>query len=130
MRCDVRQGLPATRLRWIVERGDTMEIEGRAVRPEDNGYLSFQHAANATLADTRTRLEPFPGLRRRPRRSITGGPVTQMHYARKGIVTPEMEFIAIRENLGRDKGVSNEQNRSALGFQHRGESFGASIPDF
>ena len=128
--CDVRQGLPATRLAWIVQRGDTVEIEGRAVRPEDNGYLSFQHAASAAQVDTRTRLEPFPGLKRQPRRSATGGPVTQMHYARKGLITPEMEFIAIRENLGREKAYLNVENRSSLQFQHRGESFGASIPAF
>jgi phosphomethylpyrimidine synthase len=128
--CDVRQGLPATRLAGILQRGDTVEIEGRAVRPEDNGYLSFQHAASAAQSETRSRLEPFPGLKRRPRRSTTGGPVTQMHYARNGIVTPEMEFIAIRENLGREKAYLKVENRSSLQFQHRGESFGASIPAF
>src|ERR1041385_7117756 len=58
--CDVRHGLPALRQRWIVERGDTVEIDGRSVRPEDNGYLSFQHAAAATQGDSRTRLEAFP----------------------------------------------------------------------
>jgi phosphomethylpyrimidine synthase len=128
--CDVRQGLAATRLAWILQRGDTVEIEGRAVRPEDNGYLSIQHAASAAQSETRSRLEPFPGLKRRPRRSTTGGPVTQMHYARKGIITPEMEFIAIRENLGRENAYLKVENRSSLQFQHRGESFGASIPAF
>src|SRR5215467_9647554 len=101
--CDVRQGLPAIRQEWVVNRGDTLEIEGRAVRPEDNGYLSFRHASIASEGDGRTRLESFPGLRRKPRRSADGKPVTQMHYARKGIITPEMEYIAIRENLGREK---------------------------
>ena len=103
--CDVRQGLPAIRIHWIVDRGDTVEVEGRQVKPEDNGYLSFQHATHAAESESRTRLESFPGLRRRPRRSATGGPVTQMHYARKGIITPEMEFIAIRENLGSRNGA-------------------------
>jgi phosphomethylpyrimidine synthase len=128
--CDVRQGLPAIRMHWIVDRGDTVETEGRAVRPEDNGYLSFQHAATASQADSRTRLESFPGLRRRPRKSATGGPVTQMRYAKQGIVTPEMEFIAIRENLGRAQAYEKHSDRSSRQFQHAGESFGARVPDF
>ena len=77
--CDPRQGLPAIRTPWIMERGDTVAIEGRAVRPEDNGYLSFQHANLATQGETRTRLESFPGLKRQPRRSATGRSVSQMY---------------------------------------------------
>jgi phosphomethylpyrimidine synthase len=127
--CDVRQGLPAIRQEWIVDRGDTAEIEGRAVRPEDNGYLSFRHASAATQADGRSRLESFPGLKRKPRRAFDGKPVTQMHYARKGIITPEMEYIAIRENVGREKEYATSKNRSNLHFQHPGQSFGAAIPE-
>jgi len=128
-RCDVRHGLPAIRQQWIIDRGDTVEIEGRAVKPEDNGYLSFQHATAAMQTDSRMRLESFPGLKRRPRRSANGVAVTQMHYAKKGIITPEMEFIAIRENMGREKAYETQRNRASLQFQHRGESFGAAIPD-
>ncbi len=130
IRCDVRQGLPGIRHDGIRGRGDTGEVAGRPVRPEDNGYLSFQHATLAMQADTRSRLESFPGLRRQPRRSADGKPVTQIHYARNGIVTPEMEYIAIRENLGREKAYSSEPKRSNLHFQHPGQSFNASIPDF
>src|SRR5690606_28981438 len=68
-------------------------------------------------------------------RARSGACVTQMHYARKGIITPEMEFVAIRENLGRMErrhlaGVAEKSDRSSLNHQHKGESFGASIPEF
>jgi phosphomethylpyrimidine synthase len=126
--CDVRHGLPPLRLPWIRERGDTVEYEGREVRPEDNGYLSEKHAAQG---QGRYRLESFPGLRRKPRKAVPGRAVTQLHYARQGIITPEMEFIAIRENLGRQQAYeASEGDRSNLNFQHKGESFGASIPKY
>jgi len=128
-RGDVRRGLPPVRWQWISDRGDTTEIEGRAVRPEDNGYLSSQHAATAAKAESRTRLDSFSGPKRRARRSSSGVPVTQMYYARKGIVTPEMEFIAIRENLGREQPYPRGGKRSDLRFQHPGQSFGANMPD-
>jgi phosphomethylpyrimidine synthase len=126
--CDVRQGLPALRLQWILDRGDTADYEGRDVRPEDNGYLSFKHAAQS---QGRVRLESFPGLKRRPRRGANGAAVTQLAYARRGIVTPEMEFIAIRENLGREQAFeAAREDRSSVRFQHAGESFGARIPHY
>src|SRR5262245_23147162 len=126
--CDVRAGIRALRLPWITERGDTTVYEGREVRPEDNGYLSFRHA---TEAQGRVRWEPFPGLKREPRKALNGQAVTQLYYARKGIVTPEMEFIAIRENLGREQAYrATEGDRSKLAFQHPGESFGARIPEY
>ncbi|NOV01541.1 phosphomethylpyrimidine synthase ThiC [Paenibacillus planticolens] len=87
---NIRQGLPANRLAWIEERGDVEAYDGREVKPEDNGLFS---------SDARGAAEVFPGLNRRPLRARDGCNVTQMHYARKGIVTPEMEYIAIRENL-------------------------------
>jgi phosphomethylpyrimidine synthase len=75
------------------------------------------------------RLDPFPGTRRRPLRAKPGRAVTQMHYAKRGIVTPEMEFIALRENIGRKRAFESAKNdRSALNFQHAGQSFGASLP--
>ena len=87
---NIRQGLPANRLSWIEERGDVESYDGREVKPEDNGLAS---------PDARGAAEIFPGLHRRPLRAKQGCNVTQMHYARQGIVTPEMEYIAIRENL-------------------------------
>ena len=97
------QGLPALRREWILKRGDVEEIDGREVKPQDNGYLSGKHAEYASKAE-KNRLVEFPGLtsqRRRPLRAKAGKVVTQLAYARAGIITPEMEFIAIRENLGR-----------------------------
>jgi phosphomethylpyrimidine synthase len=107
--CDVRKGLSPLRLAWIRERGDVEECEGRAVRPDGNGGKPA----------TPPRAE-FP--ERRPLRAKANCNVTQMHYARKGIVTPEMEYIAIRENQMREAA-------SEHAARHRGESFGASVPE-
>ena len=99
------EGLPALRRDWILKRGDVEEYDGREVKPQDNGYLSRQHAEYASQAE-KNRLVEFPGLkgqRRRPLRASKGHPVTQLWYARQGIITPEMEFIAIRENMELDQ---------------------------
>ncbi|WP_394582017.1 phosphomethylpyrimidine synthase ThiC [Cytobacillus firmus] len=88
---DLKKGLPALRSRWIQERADVEEYDGRKVKPEDNGYLNE--------GDPRANHKVFPGLSRKPLRAIKGKNVTQLHYAKKGIITPEMEFIAIRENM-------------------------------
>jgi phosphomethylpyrimidine synthase len=128
VRCDVREGLPALRREWILARGDVEEYEGRTVKPEDDGYLTA-NAREFARTKERGKLEEFPGLRRLPLRARTGRRVSQMHYARKGIITPEMEFVAIRENLGREAAFeARESGRSSLHHQHRGESFGAAIP--
>src|SRR5436190_16148712 len=95
---DVREGLGQLRRDWIIGRGDVEEYEGRAIHPIDDGYLTFEAAQTAR---DKGRLEDFPTLRRTPLRAKQGSCVTQMHYARRGIITPEMEFIANRENLGR-----------------------------
>jgi phosphomethylpyrimidine synthase len=131
VRCDVREGLPALRRDWIIERGDTQEYEGRTVKPEDNGYLTAG-AEDYAKKREKGRLEEFPALRRAPLRARAGRRVTQMHYARRGIITPEMEFVAIRENLGREDAFEafTDDDRSSLMHQHRGESFGASIPSY
>jgi phosphomethylpyrimidine synthase len=97
---DVRDGLPPLRRDWIVARGDVEEYVGREVVPQDNGYLT-KGAEDIARVKDRGALEEFPGLRRAPLRAKPGACVTQMHYARKGIITPEMEYVAIRENLGR-----------------------------
>ena len=95
---DVTQGLPALREKWIHARGDTAEYTGREVKPMDNGYLSGKHEEYASQAE-KNRLVQFPGLKRKPLRASKGHAVSQLWYARQGMITPEMEFIAIRENL-------------------------------
>ncbi|HEV7857885.1 MAG TPA: phosphomethylpyrimidine synthase ThiC [Pyrinomonadaceae bacterium] len=131
VRCDVREGLAALRREWIIARGDTEEYEGRTVKPEDNGYLTAGAEEFARVKE-KGRLEEFPGLRRSPLRAKLGQRVTQMHYARRGIITPEMEFIAIRENMGRVAALNTTQSvdRSSLSHQHAGQSFGASVPAY
>ncbi len=131
---DVREGLPGLRRDWIVGRGDVEEYTGREILPQDNGYLTKGAEEVAKLKE-HTKLEEFPGLKRSPLRAKSGKIVTQMHYARQGIITPEMEYAAIRENLGRKiayETLVQEQvnDRSSLYHQHKGESFGASLPKF
>ena len=106
----IEAGLPRLRENWIAARNDTERYQGRHVRPEDNGFAEG------------SRLTPEFPVRHEPRRGTGGRAVTQIAYARAGIVTPEMEFVAIRENLGR------QQAKAAL--ERDGESFGAEIPDF
>src|SRR6188768_606489 len=120
------QGLPALRRDWILKRGDVEEHAGREVKPMDNGYLSGKHAEFASKAE-KNRLVEFPGLtsqRRRPLRAKAGKVVTQLAYARAGIITPEMEFIAIRENMGRAKiaEMSKDIVRNDLNKQHAGSA--------
>jgi phosphomethylpyrimidine synthase len=106
----IEAGLPRLRKSWIAARGDVEAYNGRHVRPEDNGFATGE------------RLTPEFPFRNRPLKARDGRTVTQLAYARAGIITPEMEFVAIRENLGR------ERIRAAL--MRDGESFGAAIPDF
>ncbi len=122
---DIRSGLPALRAKWIEERGDTELLSG------PTSAYGRERLADAKLAELRFNLA------RAPRRAKAGRNVTQMHYARKGIVTPEMEYIAIRENLQREQyedslrragGKTGERMLELLTRQHRGESFGAAIP--
>ncbi|AMA51579.1 MULTISPECIES: phosphomethylpyrimidine synthase ThiC [Bacillus] len=84
---NIQEGLKPLRQKWITERSDVEQYEGRAIKPEDNGYKK----ANPNVS--------YPGLKRNPLRAKAGQNVTQMHYAKKGIITPEMEFIAIREHV-------------------------------
>jgi len=118
------EGLPAMRREWILNRGDVEEYEGREVKPQDNGYLSGKHAEFASQAE-KNRLVEFPGLtsnRRRTLRAKAGKVVTQLQYARAGIITPEMEFIAIRENMDRARiaDMTNDIIRNQLDKQHAG----------
>jgi phosphomethylpyrimidine synthase len=119
---DVRRGLPALRDAWIHERGDTETYVGRSVRPEDNGHSGANGAVR----------EQFPGISKKPRRAKLGS-VSQLNYARKGVITPEMEFIAIRENMKLQAAkeaveMSAQAPRDDLRFQHPGHSWGAAIP--
>ncbi|KAB0611421.1 phosphomethylpyrimidine synthase ThiC [Castellaniella defragrans] len=122
---DIRKGLPAPRLPWILERGDTEALPG----------LTSQYG-RARLSDPELDALRFD-LQRPPRRARAGANVTQMHYARRGIVTPEMEFVAIRENLRREQYVESLRRSGPDGArlaerltrQHPGQSFGAAIPE-
>ena len=110
IKTDIGQGLPRLREKWIEARGDVERYEGRTVTDADNGFVSEEKKA-----------PEFP-VRNQPLRAKEGKSVTQLTYARAGIVTPEMEFIAIRENIGR------EQTKEAL--KRDGEDWGAEIPDY
>jgi phosphomethylpyrimidine synthase len=145
---DVTEGLPPLRADWIRSRGDVEEIEGRAVTPIDDGYLSEKHAASAALKRPTSNVQhstpngsngktgsPSSILHspsspaRKPLRAKPGNCVTQLAYARRGIITPEMEYIAIRENLGLAENRNSKfEIRNSLAHQHPGNSFGASIP--
>jgi phosphomethylpyrimidine synthase len=180
---DVEQGLPPLRAKWIRDRGNVEEYEGREVQPIDDGWLSEKHAGLAAQRSTSNvqpasavdglrrgerptfngekgnlstlnfvkergsdgALRSQPSTSRKPLRAKPGKVVTQLAYARQGIITPEMEFIAIRENHGRAVAAvydrrkqKDRRSQSAateeiacndLAQQHRGESFGANIPD-
>ena len=108
---DIMRGLPSVRGEWVRARGDVEDYDGRAVQPEDNGIRGSRKASAAPL---------FPNVVQRPLRAKSGRAVTQMAYAKRGIVTPEMEYVAIRENLGRERAVENRDP---------GQPFGAEIPD-
>jgi len=174
---DVTQGLLPLRGKWIRDRADVEKYEGRKVQPIDDGYLSQKHAAMTAQRATSNAQRPTSnsdggnganessvfdvrrsafGVSRKVLRAKSH-PVTQLYYARKGVITPEMEFIAIRENMGRESRKSEIRNlksepnskleirnsddsfdirhstfgiaRNDLRFAHQGNSFGASIPD-
>ena len=121
------QGLPALRRDWILQRGDAEAYDGRVVQPQDNGYLTEKHAEFASKSERANRFVEFPGLtaeRRQPLRASAGHPVTQLWYARQGIITPEMEFIAIRENMQRME-ISDQHDdilRDRINKQHAGST--------
>jgi len=122
---DIRSGLPSVRSAWIAERGDSESLPGLS------SQFGRERAADPATAELR-----FTGLQRTPRRALPGKNVSQMHYARQGVITPEMEFVAIRENLRREEYLQNlrdsgpQGNKLAemMGRQHPGQAFGASIP--
>ncbi len=107
---DIYKGLEELRTEWITGRDDVERYEGREIKPEDNGNAGEKYLA-----------PEFP-FKKQPLRAKEGMNVTQLHYARKGIITPEMEFVAIRENIGR--------KAQAEKLERDGEGFGAEIPDY
>jgi phosphomethylpyrimidine synthase len=109
---DIAKGLPELRRDWIRARGDVEEVTQREVKPEDNGQLGPDRSGG---------VPAFPAVRPKVLRAKPGQNVSQMHYARRGIITPEMEYVAERENLGRARLAE---------YRRDGESFGASIPDY
>ena len=109
---DIAAGLPPLRMPWIEARGDCERYPGREVKPEDNGIFGGLKQPE---------VQQFPNVNATPWRAKGGAAVTQIAYARRGIITPEMEYVAIRENIG----------RAQLAGQIRdGEDFGAEIPDY
>src|SRR5438132_1370995 len=123
---DVTSGLPSLRAKWIRDRGDVEAIEGRAVRPQDNGYLSEKHAAERNGQRSEVRFQR--SAKNKALRAKPGKAVTQLYYARQGVITPEMEYIAIREGGSREDRGQKTENRNDLAQRHPGESFGAGIP--
>ncbi|CAF0698632.1 phosphomethylpyrimidine synthase ThiC [Candidatus Methylacidithermus pantelleriae] len=121
---DPEKGIPPLRLRWIEARGDTERVPGRPVSPLDNGYYDQKEMEQARA----NREVPSVHRQHPVRRAKSGRRVTQLHYARRGIITPEMEFAAIRENLGLAGQPQEELARDSLWFQHPGQAWGAAIP--
>ncbi|MCB2014609.1 MAG: phosphomethylpyrimidine synthase ThiC, partial [Sphingobium sp.] len=109
---DIMAGLPSLRREWIMARGDVEEYDARAVKPEDNGQLGPDRSGG---------VRPFPNVVQHPLRAKPGMNVSQMHYAKRGIITPEMEYVAERENLGRERLAE---------YVRDGQDWGASIPDY
>ena len=111
---DIREGLEPIRLPWIIGRGDVEYYDARKIEPKDDGYREGENP----------NTERFPKTRDKVLRAKPGQNVSQMYYAKRGIITPEMEFIAIRENQKRKQWVENEEHEQRL----TGNSFGASLP--
>jgi phosphomethylpyrimidine synthase len=110
---DVEKGISRSRIEWVKERGGVEEYDGRPIQPLDNGNVTGKHLARA-----------FP-IQHRPLRGVADKPITQYEWARAGVITKEMIFVAERENLGRKKQLDR-----AEWAQKDGESFGASVPLF
>ncbi len=109
---DISKGLAQLRRQWQLDRGDVEEYSAREVKPEDNGQLGPDRSGG---------VPPFPNVHKRVLRAKPGANLSQMHYARRGIITPEMEYVAERENLGRARLAE---------YVRDGQDWGASIPDY
>jgi len=125
VKIDIRSGLNTVRAGWIAERDDSEELSG------PSSAYGVERLQDPKVAELRF------NLKRLPRRAKEGRNVSQMHYARQGIITPEMEYVAIRENMQRQKyvaelrasGVMGNKLADLMARQHPGQNFGASIPD-
>jgi phosphomethylpyrimidine synthase len=129
----VEDGLPALREDWIRARADVEEYEGRNKTAKDDGYLSEAHAVSSAQRSGQTSALLAPASAgRRPLRASNGHPVTQLWYAQQGIITAEMEYIAIRENQGLEKlreELSEKAKRNSLAHQHAGTTGRADAPE-
>ena len=112
MQIDIQAGLPQLRREWQLERGDIEAYDARVIKPEDNGQLGPDRSGG---------VEPFPSVAKSVYRAKAGQNLSQMHYARRGIITPEMEYVAERENLGREQLAE---------YARDGQDWGAEIPDY
>ncbi|MBA4765748.1 MAG: phosphomethylpyrimidine synthase ThiC [Erythrobacter sp.] len=115
---DIRKGLEQKRREWILARGDVEEYDAREVKPEDNGQLGPDRSGG---------VPAFPNVAKKVLRAKPGMNVSQMHYARRGIITPEMEYVAERENLGREM---LREEAARLEARNDGQPWGASLPDY
>src|SRR5690606_14364475 len=113
-RIDIAAGLPPLRREWQLARGDVEAYAAREVRPEDNGQLGPDRSGG---------VPPFPKVAKQVLRARPGANLSQMHYARRGIVTAEMEYVAERENLGRAR-------LGTVPIFRDGHDWGAAIPDY
>lgn len=113
---DIDAGLQEMRREWLLERGDVVEIDGREVKPEDNGFKEWNPETSE--------VPVFDRKGKKPLKAKSGKNVSQMHYARQGVITKEMEYIAARENVGRTEAAAKPPAR------FKGVDFGANIPDF
>ena len=119
---DIAAGLPPLRTPWVEARGNVERYPGREVKPEDNGVANVPGGATGVAGSAGgADVAEFPNVVKNPLRAKPGQAVTQIAYARRGIITPEMEYVAIRENIGRTQ---------RDGLIRDGESFGAEIPDY
>lgn len=130
---DCTKGLPRLREGWILERDDVESYEGRSVRPQDDGYLSEKHRETAAERTNADDYDEFNNTRKTVYRAKPGHGVSQLYYAKKGIITPEMEYIAIRENMKlqayrEELEMSEDAERNTLNIQHPGQPWGAAIP--
>jgi phosphomethylpyrimidine synthase len=125
---DLHRGLETVRSRWIASRGDTESYPGREARAVDDDRRAAAHRGEAPAARLAALRKEAAGLQRTPRRALSGHNVTQMHYARRGIVTPEMEFVALRE-AGRQEWMNEYLGDAARERRLRGAPLGAGIPE-
>ena len=131
---DCTKGLPKLREGWILERDDVESYVGRVAKPQDDGYLSEKHKEVAADRKGIGDFDIFENVSNTVYRAKPGHCVTQLQYAKKGIITPEMEYIAIRENMKLQAyreglEMSDKAERNTLNIQHPGQSWGAAIPE-